>query len=899
MISRNWLSYGLALCAGIVGAFGIGPVFVTAKSDLLPHTATLSNLTTAFIVVIGALSATLFLLWRRRLSSNSKRKPSPKKLLMIYGLALLLSSIGWTLASVVDASNTSAWRHTRVLIPEPGIDKQISIEDRLHHSRLRIGREYKYGDEIATSPVMWSVWLIGGKAELLVRISQLEKAASVLSCSDRGEVTIEARTSEIPITSVTVPVFDLCNKWRRIEFALPPQITEIKFLLSGESENLQNNRSLDVAILGMRPNFSPLWTICTITVFGLLLTLPYFSLAKVRELSFSGPDQAIIKTDTRKVSGVIIIVAILLFLIVGNTFVYWYVSQERTIYTWDYGGYWTSSRHVSQVLRGDSSSTSIDSGTPAIVSLDRLRVDESDRPTLSRDPLTSLIRNVRYSEYNITSNLPVAVAMVLFSGSRMVYELSLTNAYALVAVLVLLVALMDFAKDSVHRWTQWWPIIPVLIVLCFVPFWVPLIRGYIGVCVVAVNLTVLWLYFMRSANNAKLPTLAFIGLLLVVGVLLQRWNAYWVIAFLLITFVDGAKQLLAVRSLHIDHIIQCFQVPIVLGCVAFVTLAVVAWPLVVTMSTTDYTDIYSAYVKHTNLFTAIVELNRSFGLVLLLLVVFAAGYLMSRSSTRRFATLLSIQLIVIFIHFSSTQTMGPHHLYVLMPGVFLVLSIAAIEVTSNRRLLVSIVGVAALILYVANGIGSGLAVFAPSGESVRSMLIPLVPETRRIPLVRKDIDEFGRLAKYIDYLVDSDLRTNGIYVLSSSQTLNAGHLRKLEVSTGIKFRSVDKLLPSAHVDKRDGFPRRLLEADLVIVGEPIQYHRRPSDQQVVGIPADSLLEGSGIGAAFERMPVSFELDGFVKVVVFERVRPNTAEEIRGLSDKLKKFYPGRPNVYEQ
>jgi hypothetical protein len=898
VIANKWFRNGMALFAGTVAAVGIGPVIVTAISDLLPGLAMSPELLTTINAVAGMIVALFFLFWWRRVPDDSRGRPSAGLISKTVGVALLVSSLGWMLANMIDASNTSAWRYTRVLIAEPGISGRVDTEERLHYTQLTANEDYKGGGDLVALPASWRVWLTGGRAGLLVRVRQAGIDSEDSSRGDRGRVTVSAISDELSLNSVTVPVVELYDQWRHIEISLPRQVTEIRLNWSVDSDATQSDSSLDVSVLSVRPDYHFLWSMCTIIASSLLLSLAYLTIFGAREGSRTVPRQAIAGRPGRERIIVPGIAATLLFLIIGNAFVFWFVSQEETIYTWDTAGYWTSSRHVSEVLRGESSSASISSNARAVTSSGQQSVDASDRPTLSRDPLTSLVRNVRYSEYNITNNLPVAAAMVFLGGSRMVYELSLTNIYALLAVLVLLLALRDLAKTSASPWTNWWPIIPVLVVLSFVPFWVPLIRGYIGVCVVAVNLAVLWLYFARCRNGASLAILTSIGLLFVAGVLLQRWNAYWVVAFLFITVIDGVRQLFAGRRVDLDRIIRCFQVPLVSGFIAFAVLAVAAWPLLVTMATTDYADIYSAYAEHTSLLTAMAQLVRSFGLVLLLLLVGAAAYLVSRRSTRRLAVLLSIQLIVVFVHFSGTQTMGPHHLYVLMPGSFLILSIAAIELISDGRRRATIVGTVMLMLYIANGIGSGIAVFAPSGESLRAMLVPLVPDNRRIPLVRDDIDAFEGITAYIDSLVAGDPKIDAIYVLSSSQTLNVVHLRNLEASTGIAFNAVEKLLRSSEVDKRDGFPRQLLMADLVIVADPIQYNRRPSDQYVVGVPAQAMLEGTGIGAAFRKLPESFEFRDGVNVQIFKKEREISPEESASLSDKLRAIYPNRPNIYK-
>ena len=879
-------------------ALGIGPAIVTAISDLRPGLTMSPGLMTTINAVAGVIVALFFLFWWWRVPDDSRRRPSVGLTSTTVGIALLVSSLGWVLANTIDASNTSAWRYTRALMPEPGIRGRVDTEERLHYTQLTAKKDYKGGGDLAASPASWRVWLTGGRAELLLRVRQPEKGSEDSFRGDRGKVTVSAISDELSLNAVTVPVVELHDKWRRIEISLPRQVTEIRLSWSGDPDATQSEGSLDVSVLSVRPDYHFLWSICTIIASSLLLSLAYLTIFGARESTGTVPNKTIVGRQGRERSVIPGIAATLLFVIIGNAFVFWFVSQEETIYTWDTAGYWTSSRHVSEVLRGESSSASIGSDVRTVDSSDQFSIDASDRPRLSRDPLTSLVRNVRYSEYNITNNLPVAAAMVFLGGSRMVYELSLTNIYALLAVLMLLLALRDLARSSASPWIKWWPIIPVLVVLSYVPFWVPLLRGYIGVCVVAVNLAVLWLYFSRCKNGASLPILTSIGLLFVAGVLLQRWNAYWVVAFLFVTVIDGARQLLAGRRFDVDHIIRCFQVPLVSGFIAFAVLAVAAWPLLVTMATTDYADIYSAYAEHTSLFTAMAQLVRSFGLVLLLLLIGAAAYLISRRSTRRLAILLSIQLIVVFVHFSGTQTMGPHHLYVLMPAAFLMLSIAAIKLISGRPRRVTIVGTAMLMLYIVNGIASGIAVFSPSGESLRAMLVPLVPDNRRIPLVRDDIDAFEGITAYIDSLVAGDSQIGAIYVLSSSQTLNVVHLRNLEASTGITFQAVDRLLRSSEVDKRDGFPRQLLMADLVIVADPIQYNRRPSDQYVVGVPAQAMLERTGIGAAFRKLPESFEFRDGVKVQIFKKEREISTEETASLSDALRAIYPNRPNIYK-
>ncbi len=117
------------------------------------------------------------------------------------------------------------------------------------------------------------------------------------------------------------------------------------------------------------------------------------------------------------------------------------------------------------------------------------------------------------------------------------------------------------------------------------------------------------------------------------------------------------------------------------------------------------------------------------------------------------------------------------------------------------------------------------------------------------------------------------------------------------LSLGTGHPSVKGFLESAHVDRRDGFPRGLLLADAVIVTEPVQIHLRADDQRVVVEAARSFRDETDIARAFQRLPVSFALDGGVRVFVFERVRTTTAEELEGFSSRLRDAYPDRPEIF--
>jgi hypothetical protein len=510
--------------------------------------------------------------------------------------------------------------------------------------------------------------------------------------------------------------------------------------------------------------------------------------------------------------------------------------------------------------------------------------------------VAALIRNFRFAEYNVSSNLPVAPVLAVFDGSRMAYELSLLNIYALAAVIMLLVALRASGGVSSERWPSWWPLIPVACIFCVVPFWVPILRGYMGISIVALDLAVLWLYFRQPVKEIGALSLVSMGVLLLTGVILQRWNAFWVVAFMLMAAVDGVSNLIQRRAFGLHSLLQAFRVPIVAGFTAFFLFIIVAWPKVITTVTTDYADIYSAYLEDDNLLQALVRLINAFGGGLMTLILAAWMYVVVSIPTRRAGLLLGLQLVLMFVHFSGTQTFGPHQMYILMPGLLIILCLALVNSLASVRNGLRWAGVGASGLVLLSGYASGMAVFAPTGPPhLMPRTIGLLSQSYRPPLIRNDLGEFVRLTKYIDTnLAEGE----GFYVAAGSQILNTAHFKNVSASAGIEFDSAGQVLSASIIDKRDGFPREVLEAQLVITSNPSQFSRPPSDHQVIRIPSESLMKGEGIGAAFERLPESFRLDNGVEVLLFRRIRPNTADEVADMSNKLKRFYPNRPDVYQ-
>lgn len=883
------------LCS-VVAGLGLGLLVVGGISDIF---GLAGQAIVASNFVIPVLIAATFLLG---LVCSSDRIPRslgwlrhPKIRWIAVG-SLATAGIALFVAGV-DGANTSAWRTASHLTAGQGVNKQQLREFGRQFARLS-GHLSSSGNQVfGAVAVDWRVWLVGGRADVLLRSGVSAPSTGGAECDASGEIRLVAASQEAVLNETSASFRDVCGQWNLIQVELPRGLTEVRFMLDGL--NRTGETALDIMLAANRPNYAWFWNLCSLIGIGLVLAIVFLLSVNLRSDSGSRLHRAAQSHGKARRRGVFTVGAIVLFALVSNAFIYWYVSQEKTIYTWDYSGYWTSSRNVSEFLRGAERKTT----TQQALSSQGPRVETATNEpgTTMPDPraLPALIRNIRFTEYNVSSNMPVAIVMAAFGGSRMVYELSLVNIYALAAVLMLIVTVGALGRDDSARWPVWWPILPVLAVVCFVPFWIPIVRGYMGVSVAACNLAVFWLYFRQPAREISTTSLSIIGALLLAGVILQRWNAYWVVGFLAMAFADSTWQLIERRQFSLLEILRSLRAPIVSGFAAFALFAAVAWPKIQRTVTTDYADLYSAFQEDDGIFSALTRQVDAFGAGIYTLFLISFVFLITGKSTRRVALLLGLQLVCGFFLFSRTQTMGPHQYFILLPGMLVLLSLGLTTGIGSQRRPVFLGSISAAALVLILGLGSAYSVFVPTEPGVG---VPstsrLLSQSYRPPLVNNDLDEFLRLAEYVDELMVDVPNEEGIYVLSGSATLNANHLKTITVSTGAPFNSADRILGSSVVDKRDGFPGDIFRAHILISSDPVQLSRRPSDQQVIRIPADRLFSGGGIGAAFEQLPARFRLDGGVDAVVFRRNRPNTTEEIAELSEALREFYPNRPHVYQ-
>lgn len=543
----------------------------------------------------------------------------------------------------------------------------------------------------------------------------------------------------------------------------------------------------------------------------------------------------------------------------ANIFAASFVLKERYIYFWDLAEYWHDTSLMVYMFR--------------------------------RAPLgaiSKLLYSVRHYDYNYLPTIPLTVPMSIFGESRLVYVLSIVNIYALPAAFVLTAATKAIAKSAgLQHAEALYYVVPVVL-LTLPAFWVPTLRGYPDVGGLVLVGAVLFFYFNKRPRTLKAREAIVCGVLLALLLLFRRWYGFWAVSFIMLLPVDAAFELWNGCPFDFEACWKTYR-PTILVVLSFgVALICIAWPLVVHMITTPYRDIYSAYRASTGLLESLRDAGR-FYLGTLVCFAFAVSVtlLAASQSVRRLCVFLLAQLMLILILFERIQGFAWQHFYLLIPTIVIFLSLALVVIANMSSWL-------AVPMYSFVSIMAFGPVFSLYFGPLSHFSQEIAAAGRCFPLIRYDLPEIRRL---LGILEDYDSRTGGtVYVLASSQIINSALLWEANLSLNTNYQVTGKILRTAEVDRRDGFPWQLLNAQYVLVAVPIQYHLRREEQRMVELPAEALLMGRNIGDAFERLAESFVLEGDVRVYVFRKVRSITEKELSDLEGECKRVYPDAPDI---
>jgi len=549
---------------------------------------------------------------------------------------------------------------------------------------------------------------------------------------------------------------------------------------------------------------------------------------------------------------------------VGATFVR---LEKGAIYVWDLSVYWTQVMSIAGFLKGGGSFTKL---------------------------LEAVYDSTGTSDYNFLAALPLVPFQFFGMDSRMAFIGSICLLYG---GCLYLVCTWIFRMHAIAAPAFWPPLICMALFSTTGALSHPAMRGYVDLLAVTMLLTSCALWVQADKSYRARTLYFFAGVCAAFGPLLRRYYAFYLVCLCLGfgIFAIAEARAAALRGETWSKVLTSRAFFVFGICCVYL-----AFPTFVSLSLSMKKSVAGDYLPDISYPFRFFSVVRHFG-VLPAVVYILAFLILVRDSIFKHTALLatSAASFVSFAVFLTWQSPGQHHLYLLAIGYVSVISGAAGIAYCARRqalhrwffgafVLASCVGAYDILVSRSEGsaipVGLGFSVDTQKMPAWRKLLCGTASPR---PLIRNDSGELQRLLTTLDRLCATDPQAR-IYALGSSSIFSDAVIAAaLLPSPNLIFSSMNKVLPTHHLDSRDGVPNNLLAATHVVTTLPLEVHLKPDAQRCVSVAWRQFRDGRGFAKAFQQISDEFVLANGSKAMIFWRVRPSMREELLELETDLR------------
>lgn len=509
--------------------------------------------------------------------------------------------------------------------------------------------------------------------------------------------------------------------------------------------------------------------------------------------------------------------------------------------------------------------------------------------------LNEIMMTSRNSDYNYSVLLFLLPWSVFFGHDRISLIMGIVNMLIILVGVSLVMLNGHILRKAGIQSARILHAFIALITLSFFPqFWIPVLNGVPLVFGLFFMSVILIMYFFVTPDEMTWKKILWMSFSFLILFILRRWFMYWIAGFFVAMFVDcGMRYWLEKekRAQTKKFALRCLYMGLVLAALCWILLT----PLMIRAITTNYDDIYAAFtVKGLTMMQGVKNIILQVGYVHSWICAGGLLAMLINASTRRFAIFLLIQWTVAYTMFFP-QIYNPTHYYFLMLTMLLGCTFFISTIVHHARF--RILQVLLVAVYLAFSIANFQWTFYPTFGN-HPTYIKVLGASKGFgrhfyPRFRTDMEQFLEMVGALEKVTGPK---DKIYFLVSSPTLNYSMVINSYLTFDREKNIGKQIMNTLDVDKRDGFPVRLFEASIV-VGDPTAP-LVPDEQQIAILPAQMLLNGTGIARSFEKVPGEFSLGKDTKVTIYRRVRNYYRSDVEELSNALMELYPDRPFVYE-
>lgn len=426
----------------------------------------------------------------------------------------------------------------------------------------------------------------------------------------------------------------------------------------------------------------------------------------------------------------------------------------------------------------------------------------------------------------------------------------------------------------------------ILLTFSSVLLW-PLVLGYAdiaGVFVIALILNYAFDWDALSFSWRRNLILTALSLWLLLS---RRWYAYYIVGFYgTVGVVSFIKMVL-----HREFSFKKFGILVAnMAMIAVLAVAVIYAlnpEIFVLFLGNDYSEAYNAFKANGPLLSFWYTLLHT-GLLFCVVTILGLIQFIQHRKTRWAVLGIVLPSFVAVGLFLMVQDLGPHHEYLLTPTIL----------TLCAATLVSWAGAAAkgdkplvygglVVVLVCSFLFSYVPVFKTAGD----FTAPLTSGVQNYPKQMKNYQAYHEI--YDDLLAKTQDKPASVYIVGEGEDLNPEVFRRVklpEVEDAAVFAMVN-----CTADLRDGFPSQVFAADYVMIVDPFSTDFVQIQQ--VGYQVYDMFLHDPAMAAYYTLDETYALEGH-EALLYRKTKPLDKAGVDILKERLRAYYPDTPFVYE-
>lgn len=501
------------------------------------------------------------------------------------------------------------------------------------------------------------------------------------------------------------------------------------------------------------------------------------------------------------------------------------------------------------------------------------------------DALGSVISSINNQDYNDFLGLLMAVPLRLLGSEFYLFTLLVWIMFGIPAGIILMVTIRYvFEKNGLSN-------IPYT-VLTAIFLLIPAVTsqifyGYAYINFLLPGAVLFWILVTRNYSKFESKKNICVSVLSILLVISNRTSTYMVIGYFISWFSMYVWESYAVKE-YKKYLGSALKNLLFVFCVNLVVLLVFFKGFLYRSVFNNFKEAYAAYGMGLGFIDKIFGTIDYLGIVVVSFAFlgFFAGFIFI-PNLRKYILAFGISILIPVVMLNLILQMNGHQMYNVIIPVYFLISIlynCFYQMKANRKLVTGIFVVC-------------LSVNFCYGYSDIYTWPKIFGNVHR-PLIRDDVNTIRYIVSKINEMAGDNKK---VYVIASDGTFNDDVFRRAEFPK--EMISLPTLQYAPHIDLRDGFFDTFLDADIVVVTDPVQLHMRKQDQQVVTIPAEIMLGNNRISEHYKLLdeyytyPNKKDVNSRITVKVFEKTTDLSIEDIDYIEQKYDTAYPDHPELF--